>query len=108
VAESPARARAIMLDPRDTVAVLIEDAGAGARIVLQGDGSAGGPADLIAAEAIPYGHKVAVRPMEAGDPVIKYGEKMGIARARIDVGRHVHVHNVRGLNTEERSVSARG
>lgn len=109
MAESSVRARAIRLDSRDTVAILIEDAAAGAEIAVQGDGAGGPePTGLTAAEPIPYGHKVALSAMESGDPVIKYGEKMGIARKRIAAGEHVHVHNVRGLNTEERSVSALG
>jgi len=107
VAGSSVGARALRMDPKDTVAILIEEAEKGAQIVLQGEEGDPEPV-VVAAEPIPYGHKVALSDMEVGTPVIKYGEKMGIARKKIAVGEHVHVHNVRGLNTEERSVSARG
>lgn len=112
MSELPVGARAIRLDPKDTVAILIEDAEEGAEIVAAaaaGVNGADSPAEVVrAAESIPYGHKVALSVMDVGDPVIKYGEKMGIARKRIAVGEHVHVHNVRGLDKEERSVSGSG
>ena len=63
---------------------------------------------IVARQAIPYGHKVALRPIRAGEPVIKYGERMGIATADIEPGEHVHVHNVRGLKPEERGVAVNG
>jgi altronate dehydratase small subunit len=43
---------------------------------------------------IPYGHKVAVKPIAAGEAVIKHGEDIGVASAAIAIGDHVHVHNV--------------
>lgn len=43
---------------------------------------------------IPYGHKVAVAPIKKGQPIIKYGEEIGIATADIAVGDYVHVHNL--------------
>ena len=45
-------------------------------------------------EPIPRGHKVAVRPIAAGGPVLKYGSPIGVATADIPVGAHVHTHNV--------------
>ena len=50
--------------------------------------------DVIAAERIPPGHKVAVRPYAAGAPVTKYGQIIGFATDAIAPGRHVHVHNL--------------
>jgi hypothetical protein len=40
--------------------------------------------------------------MAKGDGVIKYGERMGHATKAIEVGCHVHTHNVLGdrLSTE--------
>jgi len=48
--------------------------------------------DLLS--SIPYGHKVAVRPIEVGSPILKYGEEIGVATHDIKVGEHVHVHNL--------------
>lgn len=45
--------------------------------------------------AIPLGHKVALRDLAAGEPVTEYGETIGLARAAIAKGDHVHTHNVR-------------
>ena len=97
--------RAIQLHPDDTVAVVVEAVEAGEAIELFGEGAGPGPR---AVEPIPYGHKVAIKPMEAGAPVIKYGEAMGIATQAIGVGAHVHVHNVRGLESQERGGILRG
>jgi len=49
---------------------------------------------VTAIDDIPAGHKVAVRAVAAGAPVHKYGEVIGIARADIPAGAHVHVHNL--------------
>jgi altronate hydrolase len=48
---------------------------------------------VVAAERIPAGHKVAVKPIAAGEPVIRYGQIIGFALADIAPGRHVHVQN---------------
>ncbi len=45
-------------------------------------------------EAITPGHKIALRPIAAGAPVVKYGEVIGRARRDIAVGQWVHTHNV--------------
>jgi altronate hydrolase len=46
-------------------------------------------------EAIARGHKVAVKPIPAGAPVIKYGFPIGHATKDIQPGMWVHTHNVR-------------
>jgi hypothetical protein len=43
---------------------------------------------------VPFGHKVALRAIGAGEPVRKYGETIGLATADIAAGDHVHTHNV--------------
>jgi altronate dehydratase small subunit len=43
---------------------------------------------------IPRGHKVALRPIRAGEAVIKYGSPIGTATTDIAPGTHVHTHNV--------------
>jgi (2R)-sulfolactate sulfo-lyase subunit alpha len=44
---------------------------------------------------IPIGHKLAIKPIASGDTVIKYGVDIGRAVAPIQVGEHLHVHNVK-------------
>ena len=43
---------------------------------------------------IPAGHKLALRKVLAGDPVVKYGWPIGHARVDIEPGDHVHSHNL--------------
>ena len=50
---------------------------------------------LRAASDIPIGHKLAIRPMNAGDTVIKYGVDIGRVVADISVGEHAHVQNIK-------------
>jgi (2R)-sulfolactate sulfo-lyase subunit alpha len=44
---------------------------------------------------IPIGHKVALKDLESGDTIIKYGVDIGRAVASIKAGEHLHVHNVK-------------
>ena len=50
---------------------------------------------FTAASDIPIGHKLAIKPMKAGDTVIKYGVDIGRVVADIAVGEHAHVHNIK-------------
>ncbi|MBQ6824307.1 MAG: altronate dehydratase [Clostridia bacterium] len=50
------------------------------------------PADNV--EVREDGHKYAIRPIAAGENVIKYGNPIGHATADIAVGDHVHTHNL--------------
>lgn len=78
----------LKLHPSDSVAVAREYLGArSAMRAADGD-------TLVALDAIPAGHKVALRAIEAGDQVRKYGQVIGIATRSIAAGEHVHVHNL--------------
>ena len=44
---------------------------------------------------IPIGHKVALKDIRKGETIWKYGQDIGIAKADIAKGEHVHVHNVK-------------
>lgn len=46
---------------------------------------------------VPYGHKIAVRPIARGEHIIKYGESIGAASADIGRGEYVHIHNMEAL-----------
>ncbi len=52
------------------------------------------PGGAVAAERIDQGHKVAVRPIEEGAPVVKYGQAIGRATGAIASGAWVHSHNL--------------
>ena len=44
---------------------------------------------------IPIGHKLAIRDLAPNDTVVKYGVDIGRAVARIGLGEHAHVHNIK-------------
>lgn len=50
---------------------------------------------------IPRGHKVAVRSVELGSQVRKYGQSIGVATRHIAPGEHVHSHNL-GMDLADR------
>jgi len=57
-------------------------------------GDALGIGDIRALEPIAAGHKVALRRIEAGAAVVKYGAIIGQASQAIAAGAHVHSHNL--------------
>jgi altronate dehydratase small subunit len=83
--------RAIVLNPNDNVATLIDQGGeADTAVELRGE-KAG---KVALKQAIPFGHKVALADMKPGDDILKYGMVVGEATAAVTVGEHVHIHNV--------------
>jgi altronate hydrolase len=50
--------------------------------------------DILIAQPVPVGHKLAVRAIGRGAQVIRYGQPIGRARTDIGPGEHVHTHNV--------------
>ncbi|GGH07264.1 hydrolase [Alsobacter metallidurans] len=80
--------RLIRLDPRDNVAVVRQRLEAGLPVRVAGRVT-------TPARDIPLGHKVACRPIQAGEKVLKYGAPIGSAVAAIAPGDHVHVHNMK-------------
>jgi len=46
-------------------------------------------------ENIPMAHKIAVKPIETGEAVIRYGHSIGIATEKILPGSWVHTHNLK-------------
>ena len=50
---------------------------------------------LKALDAVPLGHKIALKDIKKGDTVLKYGNDVGRTVANIAKGRHVHIHNMK-------------
>ena len=86
--------KAIKIDRKDNVAVVLGAVEKGWEVVWTKDSET---ASVQAMDTIPMYHKIAVRDIPAGEPVVKYGEHIGIAAMDIPVGSHVHVHNMRNL-----------
>jgi altronate dehydratase small subunit len=85
--------RAIVLNEGDNVATLIDAGTKGASVTLTGERKD----SVILADDIAYGHKLAIRAVASGDPIVKYGKVIGRATQLIGQGQHVHVHNVEAL-----------
>jgi altronate dehydratase small subunit len=84
----------LRIHPDDNVVTVLHDLEPGVAIDV-GDGVL--PVPVVTREAIPFGHKVAIRPIASGEHVLKYGASIGVAVADIHPGDHVHVHNLRSV-----------
>lgn len=89
---------AFQIVPGDNVATLLDDAGPGAIQVIGEDSRQ----SFNLLEAIPLGHKIALRPIAAGHDVVKFGVAIGVATADISAGAWVHLHNCKS-RVDERS-----
>ena len=84
----------IVHDKADTVGVVVEDVRAGQDLtgwIMETDETI----SLKALDAVPLGHKIALRDIKSGETVLKYGHDVGRTVADIVKGRHVHVHNLK-------------
>ncbi len=77
----------ILLNPADSVAVATREIAAGTPVQV-------GDFTGVARDAIPSGHKIALRALGVGAPVLKYGQVIGSVTQPIEAGAHVHVHNL--------------
>jgi altronate hydrolase len=75
----------LRLSEKDHVAVALEALSPGD--VIQQE-------SLICRGDIPAGHKAALVRIEAGQPVLKFGQIIGFASKTIEPGDHVHSHNL--------------
>jgi (2R)-sulfolactate sulfo-lyase subunit alpha len=81
-------------DPGDHVGVAVAD-------IRGGDGvvgvylDSGETIEVTARSDVPLGHKLALKDVEEGGEIIKYGTRIGVALSRIQVGDYVHTHNVK-------------
>jgi (2R)-sulfolactate sulfo-lyase subunit alpha len=85
----------VVHDENDSVGVVVVEG------VKAGDALSGWVMDqdkdiaVKAANDIPIGHKLAIRPLTRDATVIKYGVDIGRTVASIKVGEHAHVHNIK-------------
>ena len=75
----------ILLHPGDNVEIALGNLAKGARISQSG---------VLLSAPVTRGHKIAIRPIAAGDPVLRYGQIIGAATTDIAPGDHVHTHNI--------------
>jgi galactarate dehydratase len=77
----------IRVNQRDNVGIIVDPEGIAAGKTL--------PAGLVAREAIPQGHKVALADLEAGDAVLRYGHTIGYAERAVPAGAWVREEMIR-------------
>lgn len=80
-------AKIFRIHPEDNVAVAVQPLAKGETAALDGQ-------EFTAGSDIPAGHKMAIRAIRSGEPVVKYGFPIGSAKADIQPGDWVHTHNV--------------
>lgn len=85
---------ALVLDKKDNVATAIRRLEKGKSVSVGIEDSI---AEIVVLQEIHFGHKFAMRDIQHGELVIKYGEAIGQATTKIRKGEHVHIHNVEGL-----------
>lgn len=83
--------KALRIDPRDNVAVVLANIQEGEEITIDTEKEA---LCLKANGKIPFGHKVALTSFAVAQPIIKYGEEIGKAKVLIQAGEWVHLQNV--------------
>ncbi|MEW5984574.1 MAG: UxaA family hydrolase [Acidobacteriota bacterium] len=85
----------IVHDAADNVGVVVvEDVQPGTPVtgwIMETDETVSIPA----LDAVPLGHKIALRDLHAGETILKYGHDVGRTVADIGRGRHVHTHNLK-------------
>ena len=91
----------LVVDARDNVATALRPLEKGESLEIEVGGRT---LQVTVLEPIPFGHKIALSPLEKGNEVRKYGEVIGVATRSIVRGQHVHVHNVKGPETRRGGV----
>ncbi len=85
--------RALIMQPNDNVATALEEIQGGDDVAA----AFGKESRTIrAAEAVPFGFKIALQDIPQGELIRKYGEVIGRASTAIARGTMVHIHNLEG------------
>ncbi len=78
----------IKINANDNVVIALRNFTSGETIFVEGDG-------ITLINDIERGHKIALRDINIGEDIIKYGYPIAVAYASIKKGEHVHVQNVK-------------
>ena len=84
----------VVMDENDNVGIIKQPVSKGQRI---GPIREGGEEVIELKEDIPFGFKIALRDIQKGEEIIKFGHAIGVASVPIGRGEMVHVHNIEGL-----------
>jgi altronate dehydratase small subunit len=85
--------KAIQIDEKDNVATTTSEVDAGEALeIISPDGRV--ILKPRVSETIPFGHKLAIKPIALGENIVKYGEVIGVATQPVKAGAWVNTHNV--------------
>lgn len=90
---------AFQIELADNVATALAAIEVGA-VAMRGDATM---AEVEAITEVPVGHKIAIKPIAAGDKIMKYNVVIGRATKDIQVGEWVHLHNMESIYDERSS-----
>ena len=77
-----------MINPADSVVCVLEDANRGDTVrTPSGE-------EITLVEDVEFAHKVCIRGLKAGEPVIKYGGPIGHMLTDVPRGTWIHRHNM--------------
>ena len=93
---------AIIAEPQGNVVVAIEPIQKGETVTYM---CAGEQKTITALQDITIYHKLAACDIKKGEPIVKYGEHIGLAACDIKQGEHVHTHN---LEEHRENLEAKG
>ncbi len=77
----------LRIKPEDNVAVALTGLAKGSEIDVNG-------LKIHLMDEIPFGHKIALQQIKAGERIVKYGYPLGLATTVIQAGQWVHSHNL--------------
>jgi (2R)-sulfolactate sulfo-lyase subunit alpha len=78
----------IKLHPDDNVQIVAKEIKAGEPVMIN-------QSVVSVDKTVQIGHKIAEQPIANGQKIIKYGVPIGSATADIEMGAHIHLHNMK-------------
>lgn len=87
-ASADAASQFILLHEDDSILVCTSTTPAGSKVMING------AAHFLAGDIL-LGHKIARVALSIGDPVLRYGIKIGSMTAGANPGDHIHSHNLK-------------
>src|SRR5690606_41482238 len=78
----------VKLHEKDSVVIALRAFAKGEQLTLEGGQS------LELLDDVPFGHKIALQSIAAGEHVLKFGYSIGVASAAIEPGAWGHTHNM--------------
>ena len=90
----------MIIDAKDNVGVVIEPVKKGSKIVYLDSNK--NVVEVSAVDDFERVSQIVVDPknIEENQPIVKYGEHIGLAAYTIQQGSHVHVHNVKSARED--------